>query len=322
MSTAARSPAPRLAAFVATLLLGALGFFAMPSASASAASSSVPPQAPPELPPPVAQGAPASGDLSPEQLALQRAELEAEVASQPNEAAPRLRLGDLLARQGDVDAALTSFTKAAELATVPDDLAAAHLAIAILERSRGNADAALAHYKLALQAAPHEPLVLRGIATLLAQLGRYRDAVPYFGLLIAADPKDVGARIGGTTALIFAGEHARARIALEQALADFPDNLDLLDVLARHLAACPDRSVRDGARAIELATRLVDKVPTAESHETLAMAYAEAGDFERAVREQEELIRRFADSAEGGTADRWRANLKLYQAGQPCCANE
>jgi tetratricopeptide (TPR) repeat protein len=244
------------------------------------------------------------------------------VAGAPADAGPRLLLGDFLARTGDADGALANFRQAAELARAADDLAAAHLAVAILERQRGDADEALRHYQLALEAAPTEPMALDGAATLLAQLGRYREAVPYFGRLIAADPANRQSWDAGATALILAGEHARAKVVLEQALAAFPDDLTLLDLLARHLAACPDHAVRDGKRAVELARQLVEKVPTAESHETLAMALAQSGRFDLAAAEQSDLIERFADSVEPANAERWRANLKLYQSGRTCCAGE
>jgi tetratricopeptide (TPR) repeat protein len=318
-----------LAALVASG--GAVAALAAPAGqadppSAPPAAQADPPSAAPEkgaqAPAPPPTGGPAAAGASPQELALRRTELEAEVASQPYDPALRILLGDLLARLGEIDAAVASFTRATELATVPEDVTASHLAIAILERDRGHAEASLQHYQLAFRSEPSEPMVLYGLATLLAQLGRHREAVPYFGLLIAAQPRNLRVRIAGVTALILAGEHARAKIALEQALAAFPESLDLLDILARHLAACPDRTVRDGPRAVELATRLVEKVPTAESHETLAMAHAQAGGFDRAAAEQRELIARFAAEVDAPTADRWRAHLKLYEAGQPCCAGE
>ena len=324
-TTTQRVPRLLLALAVA-FALGAIGAGATAAADATDSAGPQPP-APPAASPP-ATTAPPEGATAPqgaaegEELSAERTQLEAAVASEPASAAARLRLGDYFARTGDVEAALASFARAAELAKSPDDLAAAHLAIAILERQRGNADEALRRYDLALQSAPREPLALEGEATLLAQLGRYRDAVPYFGRLIAADPGNPQARIGGTTALILAGEYARAKIALEQAITAFPDNLNLLDILARHLAACPDHSVRDGKVALELAQRLADKVPTAESHETLAMAYAQAGQFDKAVTEQQELIQRFADNAEAADIQRWRANLDRYQGGHTCCVGE
>lgn len=272
----------------------------------------------------VAMPAPSSSRQAgaPDDPAAERARLEAAVAGAPTEAGPRLLLGDFLARTGDVDGALATFRQAAERAHAADDLAAAHLAVAILERQRGNADEALRRYQLALEAAPAEPLALDGAATLLSQLGRYREAVPYFGRLIAADRSNRQAWTGGAGALILAGEHARAKIVLEQAVAAFPDDLTLLDLLARHLAACPDTAVRDGKRAVEVARRLVDEVPTAESHETLAMALAQDGAFDRAVSEQQELIRRFAATSDPATAERWRANLERYRSGRACCAGE
>jgi tetratricopeptide (TPR) repeat protein len=311
-----------LAVSLAQLLAVAGGAFAQPpepGAAAQAPSAAAPASGAAGKD---AGAAPADAVASAEELAAERARLEAAVAAEPTAAAPRLRLADLLAQTGDVDGAVAGFQKAAELATTPDDLTAAHLALAILERQQSADEEAVAQYQLALQTAPTEPMALEGAATLLAQLGRYRDAIPFYGRLIAADPSNRQSWAGGASALILAGEYARAKIVLEQALAAFPDDLDLLDVLARHLAACPDHDVRDGKRAAELAEKLVDKVPTAESHETLAMAYAQAGQLDRAADEQQELIRRFGGDVDAATATRWRANLERYRQGRTCCAGE
>ena len=51
-----------------------------------------------------------------------------------------------------------------------------------------------------------------------------------------------------------------------------------------------DRSVRDGARAVELATQAVTARSSLENAETLAMAIAEAGRFENAVELQSRLV--------------------------------
>ena len=59
--------------------------------------------------------------------------------------------------------------------------------------------------------------------------------------------------------------------------------------LARLLAASPDPSLRDGARALELAEQAIAE-PTLQRAETLAMSYAAAGRFDEAVQVQRDLI--------------------------------
>jgi tetratricopeptide (TPR) repeat protein len=87
------------------------------------------------------------------------------------------------------------------------------------------------------------------------------------------------------------GDHRRAVAAYEELLTRNDSSL-VLDRLAWVLATCPEASLRDGKRAIALAAgacereRWKDPSPIA----TLAAAYAESGDFARAVAMQNEAI--------------------------------
>ena len=80
------------------------------------------------------------------------------------------------------------------------------------------------------------------------------------------------------------------------------------------LATCPDASYRNGRRAIELATESLSVDPTLSlTHDTLAAAYAEAGQFENAVKAQRQAIETALECRKPEFASR----LKLYEAGQP-----
>ena len=89
--------------------------------------------------------------------------------------------------------------------------------------------------------------------------------------------------------------------------------------LAWVLATCPQASLRNGNKAVELAQRanqfMGDGNPVVLG--TLAAAYAEAGRFPEA----EETARRALQVAETQSnpalADALRSQLKLYQAGLP-----
>jgi hypothetical protein len=78
------------------------------------------------------------------------------------------------------------------------------------------------------------------------------------------------------------------------------------------LAAAPDASVRDGARALDLARSLVERETTIDHVETLAMALAELGRFDDAIHWQERAIERETATGEDSTASRRR--LELYHA--------
>ena len=55
----------------------------------------------------------------------------------------------------------------------------------------------------------------------------------------------------------------------------YPDRVATATTLARLLASSPDRSQRDGKRALDLATRVYETAPTPAHGETLALALAE-----------------------------------------------
>ena len=92
-----------------------------------------------------------------------------------------------------------------------------------------------------------------------------------------------------------------------------------MNQLAWALATCPEPSIRDGAKAVELAQRAVDLSDGREPAvlDTLAAAYAEAGRFPLAV-ETAERARKLA-AAQNNTvlADKLGARIKLYQSDAP-----
>jgi tetratricopeptide (TPR) repeat protein len=84
------------------------------------------------------------------------------------------------------------------------------------------------------------------------------------------------------------------------------------------LATCPDGKIRDGKKAVELAKKAVaqsGKVVSWSYRDTLAAAYAEAGDFEKAVAEQQKALEDKTVSKD--ERKKMEARLELYKAKKP-----
>jgi tetratricopeptide (TPR) repeat protein len=86
--------------------------------------------------------------------------------------------------------------------------------------------------------------------------------------------------------------------------------------LAWLLATCPEARLRDGASAVEYARKACELSgwKKAAAIDTLAAAYAEAGDFERAVDSEEQAVGMEGDAA---TNRRMQDRLALYEQRKP-----
>ena len=103
--------------------------------------------------------------------------------------------------------------------------------------------------------------------------------------------------------------------------ANLPDNVHVLELLARVLATSQHDALRDGATAVTLAERgsklTGGREPVIES--TLAAAYAEMGNFERAVvvaRRALDLVQPAA-SGQNLTGETIRLQLERYVQQKP-----
>ena len=229
-------------------------------------------------------------------------------------AAARANLGEIIGARLDLERAL-------EIARETETTAQARTLLAGLDLAQRDFRAAEENYRAAVAAYPDNIKALSGLASLLGRLGRYGEAAVSFRAVINLEPDNGSARLGEVVALLLIEDYARARVRLDEAVTELPNDLALEQKLALLLAACPDRSLRDGARAVRLAKHLFAKRPDMESAEVLAMAYAEAGDFEQATTWQRRLLT--AGDAPIGDNQRaiWQQNLARYENGLSCCAD-
>ena len=231
----------------------------------------------------------------------------------PNDAATLILRSSLYYQLGDVEHALEDADKAVELqpqALVP------HLLRAELLAATDRVDEAIGQLERLLPLAPDETKLVEPLAKYYLVAGRPRKAIEFYSRLIESDADNANAlRLRGDSYLNI-GEHAAAVADFKRALELNDDDDGLLNNFAWVLATSPDDNVRDGKRALELATKAAELSSYQVPHilSTLAAAYAENGDFENAVKWSQKSV----ELAEGDeTREQLGKELSSYKEGKP-----
>lgn len=141
-------------------------------------------------------------------------------------------------------------------------------------------------------------------------------ALPLYQALAQEQPDVEEIQLDYAALLIQVGRYTDAAETLANSYARHPDFGRLVHLYARLLATSPVRGLRDGAKAASLAEQVVQVMPTSRHLETLALAYAEQGQCQKAAEIQTRAIH--AAQAEASDPSRLQTELRRYQAGGAC----
>ncbi len=263
----------------------------------------------------------------------------------PQAPGPHQQRGEIYREQGEYDKALAEFDKVLELQP-GEMLTLVHRAEVYLRS--GRFDEALADVDAVLE---KQPLVLahRIRAEVLANMNRLQEAIDEMHRVSAAVPNDTELKMqlalyyqvdnkprkavelyseileqqgdnvlalrSRGDAYLAVGDHAAAVADFEEALQRVADDPALLNNLAWVLATSPDAEIRNGKRAVELATKACELTDYNKPHilSTLAAAFAENGDFETAI----EWSQKAVDLDDSEQEEQLVKELASYRGGQP-----
>ena len=146
----------------------------------------------------------------------------------------------------------TLFTHALAV-TSNNDVALNNLGIIFLDK--GQLDEAISKLQAAIDLRPENGPAHDNLAKTLRRKGRLPEAMVHYRKFLEIEPGNVEARNTLGTALIQQGRVSEAIAQWQEVLAIEADNGNAASNLAWVFATCPEDSIRDGTRAVELAEK-------------------------------------------------------------------
>ena len=231
-------------------------------------------------------------------------------------------LGFLFLRRGELDKAILEFQTALDIRS-RNTQSHYSLGAALIQSNLGNAlarnqrwDAAVDHLQEAERLRPDYADAYFNLGSVLFQQGKIDQAIAQWQKTLAINPRDSEAHRNVADALRKQGKVKEAMSEYEQALNIAPEDSAALNNLAWILATYSDASMRDGARAVTLATRAVQVSGGRNPSfvRTLAAAHAEVGQFAEAAATAEAAKALANTQSKPELARRLEEEITLYRA--------
>jgi superkiller protein 3 len=224
----------------------------------------------------------------------------------------------VLARQGRHGEAIACYEQATALepgvARFWNNLGAAQL-------DAKRPDDAVRSIRTALRLDPQDAVAWNNLGAALAELRRFDDAIDALRKAVELAPSYANARHRLGKTLADAGRHAEAVRSLDEGIAaiGMPAGVGMANELARLLAACPDASFRNAARAFELAEQ-VDRATGGtswEAQDTLAIARAANGRFDGAIESAARALELARAAGAASSIPEIEQRLASFRRGEP-----
>ena len=201
--------------------------------------------------------------------------------------------------------------------TSNNDVADNNLGIVLL--GRGQVDEAISRFQMALNIRLENAPAHDNLAKAFLQKGRVAEAMAHYHKLLEIQPDNLETRNILGTVLFQQGRVQEAIDQWQDTLSIQPDNGNAKSNLAWVFATYPEKSVRDGAKAVQLAEQALQlsggKNPVI--FRTLAAAYAERGRFSEAVEAAQRGLELASSQGNAGLAAELQQNIALYRMNSP-----
>jgi tetratricopeptide (TPR) repeat protein len=240
------------------------------------------------------------------------ADLEKSLEVNPLDIASLLLRSSNYAQAGDNEKALADVDEALNVRS--DYLPAIQMRALLLARMNKIPDA-IAELEKVRKQQPNDLTCLTQLGVLYNANKQVDEAVGAFTDVLAQDPKSSFALQARADAYLTLGKHAEAIADYNAANEIAPDDSSILNNLAWVLATSPEDNLRDAKRSLELALKACEVTEYKQAHilSTLAAAYAESGDYAKAV----EWSKKAVELADKQLHEPLKKELASYESGKP-----
>ena len=236
------------------------------------------------------------------------------VAAAPGSAVARMNLGLALARLGRGADAASALEAALRLEPGSVEARAA-LGLVLADQGR-DADA-LVHLRDAFDRGADDPAVRIGLVAALMRSGRTDEAIIVLERARAADPGHEDTLVSLAILLADRQRFGEAITVLEDAHRAHPDRAATATTLSRLLSSSPDRSLRNGRRALDIARAVYASEPSAVHAESVALALSELGRCPEAADWMRRAVAAAREAGSPAEAERLMRELPRFDE-MPC----
>ena len=165
---------------------------------------------------------------------------------------------------------------------------------------------------------PDDEVIAAQLARALADSGKFSEGIDRLNKLLEKKPGNQTLLRGKADMYLSYAKWEEAIATYEEIIKEHPGDSGSLNNYAWLLATSPEDSIRNGQKALELAKLAAEKTNYRESYilSTLAAAYAESGDFEKA-REWSEKAVALAEKEKEERLDDLKNELESYRKNEP-----